>query len=255
MIPKIIMQTWKNNNVPDVWKEGQYSMQTMFPGWTYVFMTDDDNIAFVRKHFPEHERAFIALPYAIQRADIIRYMWLYVHGGLYVDLDYHVLRPFDHLLENDASLILLHSGNITWVLTNSIIAARPRQCVFLSIISQGLYGKLPWFAHGKHMHVMFSTGPMAFHHEIVNSKTAYTVLPRNLFLPRAEGEDNYMKILPGGTWNNIDSFVFNFALQYKAELACAVGAMILYFARGFLQYKQKVAFLLRTISKLKRNQK
>lgn len=248
------MQTWKSNTVPPMWKRGQFSVQEAFAGWKYTFMTDTDNAKFVHDHFPEHEKAFHALPYAIQRADVIRYMWLYVHGGLYLDMDYEVLKPFDTFLENlRAPLVVLHSAHIQFVLTNSLIAAAPGQTFFLSLISKALYAKTPWYYFGKHVQVMLTTGPMAFHHAVVNSSTPYVVLPSNLFLPKMEEQDNaFMKALEGQTWNAIDSFVLNSLLKYKFEIACALGALILWFARGFLQYRERAMLLLGKLAKLKR---
>lgn len=249
------MQTWKNTIVPDIWKRGQDSVQTMFPDWTYVYMTDFDNEEFVKTNFPEHLRAFKDLKYNIQRADVIRYMWLYVHGGLYIDMDYEVLRDIRGFLEAvHAPLFVLHSPNVSYVLTNSLIVAKPKLGIFMSLIARCLYGKLPWYYMGKHIEVMFSTGPMAFHDIINHSDVPYVVLPRKLFLPEDDSEPAFTKALQGGTWNAVDSFTLNFILKYRTEIALCLGAAILYFARGFLQYRERVAFLLRHLSKLKKKE-
>lgn len=265
--PKLIMQTWKTTMVPTQWSKGQASVQEHFPTWKYILFSDAMNDKFVMHYFPEYLDAFRSLRYPIQRADVIRYMFLYIFGGLYLDLDYQIIRSFEPLLESlNVPLVLLHSGNITWVLTNSLIFAKPKLPIFLHLIRQCLYAKVPWYYVGKHLQVMFSTGPMRFHDIITNSDIPYGVLPRKLFMPvDATVKDSntdimkeiqdvnkvYTLPLPGGTWNSIDSFLFNFVLQYKKEFICLLGVLIFWFARGHLHWKLQAEKLLNTIHKLK----
>lgn len=226
-------------------------------------MTDQDNLEFVESYFPMCLDAYKQLPYGIQRADVIRYMWLYIRGGMYLDLDYEVLQNFEPLIEEiDAPLLVLHSGNLHWVLTNSLILAKPKQEIFLQMIYSALFTKLPWYYVGKHIRVMFSTGPMMFHDIIINSEMPYAVLPRKLFMPVGTTQKDsgtsfsmdlktYTKPLPGGTWNSIDSFVFNFILEFRKELACLFGILTLIFARNHLHYAEHTEALLRVINQLK----
>ena len=44
MIPKIIHQTWKTQEVPEHWKESQEEWQKLMDyGWEYMLWTDEDN--------------------------------------------------------------------------------------------------------------------------------------------------------------------------------------------------------------------
>ena len=96
-IPKIIMQTWKNTDIPDKWKSSPASIRQYMPDWEYVLMTDDMNDQFVRTYFPDFYSHYVNFPYPIQRADAIRYMWLYKHGGIYMDMDFELIKPLDDL--------------------------------------------------------------------------------------------------------------------------------------------------------------
>ena len=42
-IPKIIMQTWKTNDIPIEWKESPEAAKKFNPEWRYILMTDIDN--------------------------------------------------------------------------------------------------------------------------------------------------------------------------------------------------------------------
>jgi len=251
------MQTWKNHTVPKEWKRGQESVQQILQDWDYVYMTDEDNANFVHTYFPEHEIAFHKLPYNIQRADVIRYMWLYVHGGLYLDMDYELLKDPTEFWEGlTSSVFVVHSPNVQYVLTNSLILAKPQRPLFLSLISKALYRSLPFYYAGKHIQVMFSTGPMVFHETVVSSDEGFVVLPRKLFLPSnsIEEEHAFARALVGQSWNAIDSFMLNFLLKYRTEIALCLGAIVIYVTRGFFQYRQKAMFLLRHVARLKRKE-
>jgi mannosyltransferase OCH1-like enzyme len=51
------------------------------PSWKHVLFDDNENRAFVEKHFPEYIDFYTKLKFPIQRADFIRYCFLYVNGG------------------------------------------------------------------------------------------------------------------------------------------------------------------------------
>ena len=93
MIEHSFMQTWKTRNIPHQWKISPSSIKKNIPKhWNYVLMTDRDNRDFVKKYFPSFLSYYESFPYNIQRADAIRYMWLYVNGGIYMDLDFYLKR-------------------------------------------------------------------------------------------------------------------------------------------------------------------
>jgi mannosyltransferase OCH1-like enzyme len=132
MIPKLIHQTAKTTDISPKWREYQSKLRAFHPDWTYRLWTDDDNIAFVRSEFPEFVQTFTSLPRNIMRADVIRYLLMYRLGGLYMDLDYEMLKPFD-LLEQDIVLPLESDGQFgpgNDKVCNSIFAAAPGHPLF-----------------------------------------------------------------------------------------------------------------------------
>ena len=73
-------------------------------------MSDEENLDFVKTHFPDYLSLYLNLPRDIMRADVIRYMWLYIKGGVYIDLDYEAIKPFDSLFAS-GELYLVESPN------------------------------------------------------------------------------------------------------------------------------------------------
>lgn len=51
----------------------------------------------MQSEFPEFYSVYNGLPKSICRADVIRYLIMFKIGGLYLDLDYEMLKPFDLL--------------------------------------------------------------------------------------------------------------------------------------------------------------
>ena len=159
-IPKRLMQTWKTNVLPPKWEASLASIRRHMPTWDYYLMTDEDNRAFIAHFFPDFLATYDAFPHNIQRADAIRPCWLYVYGGLYMDCDYELQAPLDHLFDDDHTLYLLPSSNVASVFTNAFMASAPRHPFWLRYIasmcqSPGIY------ALERHWLIMNTTGPSA----------------------------------------------------------------------------------------------
>jgi mannosyltransferase OCH1-like enzyme len=104
-IPKIIHQTWKDDQPPRLFQALSQTWRDMLPGWEYKLWTDEMNHEFVRTHYPEFLENYDAYPKNIQRADAIRYLLLQTYGGLYVDLDFECLKREFTLLLEDADFV------------------------------------------------------------------------------------------------------------------------------------------------------
>lgn len=237
-IPKVIMQTWKNDQVPEQWKDSPGSFQKVMPDWTYVLMTDQDNLEFVKKFFPHFLKTYQELPYPIMRADAIRYMWLYVIGGIYSDLDYKLQKDMTGLfMESDSPLYLVQSGNIHMV-TNSFMASKPGVETWkeaLSTISLRSNPKhRPWWFFSKHWKVMGTTGPMMLQAVVDQTEVPYTAMPSKLINPCSlcelefgevcTGEKvnrAYLTQLRGSSWHSDDSSLINNVFCRPREMTLA----------------------------------
>ena len=104
MIPKIIHQTWKNERIPEHWKEGVDSCKGLHPAYKYILWTHATMDAFVKREFPRLYSTYRAYPHPIQRCDAFRYMVLYKMGGIYLDLDTVCKKALAPLLKYDLVL-------------------------------------------------------------------------------------------------------------------------------------------------------
>lgn len=242
-IPKIIHQTWKNKDIPQNWKKSQEEWQKFHPEWLYILWTDED----IRNHIKNHHSEFLELhdnyEYPIQRADMIRYFILYDFGGLYSDLDFFPTENIEKYI-TCFSDYFVYSSN-TSCFTNSLMISTGKSPVFLEII-QSLKNPLPWYAIGKHIKVMLSTGPLMVDNVLKNSKYSYNVLPRSRFNPYSANDDISLKkentsilVLEGKSWNSYDTYFFNFILRFSSFFICFGIFSILCIICGLIYYNIK----------------
>lgn len=95
MIPKIIHQTYKTNQLPDDLLKWHQKIVLLHPSWQVKLWTDEDNLALVKQHFPHMLEVYLKLPYPIMQVDMVRYMYMAVYGGVYMDLDYELFTSLD----------------------------------------------------------------------------------------------------------------------------------------------------------------
>lgn len=77
------VQTWRDHHCPD-------------EGWAYHSLTNDGADAWVAANFPDGGRIrylWDNLRVGILKADVLRYLLLLVHGGIYSDTDTECLKP------------------------------------------------------------------------------------------------------------------------------------------------------------------
>ncbi|KAJ3174615.1 membrane-bound alpha-1,6- mannosyltransferase Initiation-specific [Irineochytrium annulatum] len=98
IIPAIIHQIWwqssRLDDVPEPWNAWMRSWTAMNPGHVHHLLDGRGASRFIAAHFDERVvDAYEKLPMVVQRTDFLRYALLYVHGGLYADIDTIPLRP------------------------------------------------------------------------------------------------------------------------------------------------------------------
>lgn len=100
MIPKIIHQTWKTKTIPHEFQEFQQTWIDAHPDWEYRLWTDADLEKFVHDNYNYLYPLYRSYRWPVQRVDVARYLIMEKIGGLYVDLDFECIRPFDPFMES-----------------------------------------------------------------------------------------------------------------------------------------------------------
>lgn len=87
-IPKVIIQTSRNDNQKTYIVD---MIKALSKGWEYKHFSDKEVIQFFQQNplteFPDVIQKFFSFSYGEHRADLFRYYYLYVKGGVYFDTD------------------------------------------------------------------------------------------------------------------------------------------------------------------------
>ena len=87
-IPKLLMQTF-HSPLPTRVKE---NICKFAPNYRHIFFNNQEAELFLLKHFPLNVTSrFQNLTQGAHKADLFRYCWLYINGGVYLDVDVGIL--------------------------------------------------------------------------------------------------------------------------------------------------------------------
>ena len=128
MIPKKIFQTSKTKIIPEKYREWVASWVKFNSDYNHVCFDNQDNKDYIRSYFPEYFDDFYNFPCEIHRTDFIRYLYLYKEGGIYADIDFECLRPFNKLLEENKEYDIILgsiSPNSCYTIPNAIMLSKP----------------------------------------------------------------------------------------------------------------------------------
>ena len=154
LIPKIIHQTYKTEDIPEHWKEGRQKFLDLHPDYKYILWTDEMAYEFIKEEYPWFLDTFENYKYPIERADAIRYFILSHYGGVYIDLDDGCERKLDPLLAFPAFLRKTSPLGVS----NDVMGSVPRHPFFLKALKSLKHYDKYWFI--PYMTIMGSTGPL-----------------------------------------------------------------------------------------------
>ena len=156
-IPKIILQTSKNNNQPPhVLK----MIKRRAPDWEYLHFTDSEAISFFinnpLKEFPRIIQKFNSFDSGAHKADLFRYYFIYIKGGVFIDDDAMIQCNINYICGDNAFF--------------SVNSSYCPGCIF-----QGLIGAVP------KNRIIYKALEDAYNTDAHNLKNDYLLLCRNLY--------------------------------------------------------------------------
>lgn len=237
-IPRIIHQTYKTVKVPNKWLEAYKSCKEIHQAnnWTHVMWTDEDaakfNAAkFIAAKYPWFFDTYIHYPYAIQRADTMRYFIQHHYGGFYLDLDVGCRRDLFPLLKYNAIFPKTEPLSVS----NDVMAASKNHPLFQQLISS-LTGHNYWFGT-KYPTVIFSTGLMFVSQEVVKfirthdrlrSATAPDALSLRSLHPTlcSMAKTSFFAHYRGSTWHGGDVVLGTFVWHNKLKITALLSILL-----------------------------
>lgn len=110
-IPLNIWQTYKTEKLPSEAKECQMTWKSQ-TNYHYHFMNDAQIDQFMQQHFgPKIFNTFTKLPLGVMKADMWRYCVLYIHGGIYTDIDSKAIQPLEDWKIQESDRIIIGLEN------------------------------------------------------------------------------------------------------------------------------------------------
>lgn len=183
MIPKIIHQTapldksrWHGS-----WARCQASVLQNFHGFEYRLWSDEDLETLVREKYPWFLSFYKNYPQHIMRVDAARYMVLDTYGGVYIDMDFEVVRPFFHLLPQDKVSLVESCYQETETIQNSLMASPPKH-MFWNEVMREMFATFPIYQES----VLDATGPRMLDRVVEYHPKCVHVLPSKFFNPHPQ---------------------------------------------------------------------
>ena len=181
MIPKVIIQTSKLR--PENYVLNQ--LMSKANGWKYIHFNDDDIIQFFKDHYIEEFKdiisCFYRFPRGEHRADLFRYYYLYLYGGVFIDSDAMIQVPLDDIIK-DYDFFSVDST----IIPNSIF--------------QGFIGTIP------NSTIIYKALQNAYTIDISLLQKEYHQLCINLYNIVVNEKNNYKIRLYGEDWHTLDCF-------------------------------------------------
>ncbi len=133
-IPKRIIQTGKNLDLPLFEKAASMNIKLLHPDYEYIFFDDNKVEAFMNQQSSIYQETFHSFNLTIQKVDFFRYLAIYNLGGFYFDLDVLLASNLSPLLARpcvfsfedlNISRFLRRNYRMDWAIGNYAFGAAP----------------------------------------------------------------------------------------------------------------------------------
>lgn len=157
IIPKIIWQTNYTNKVALPIKVAWWCNRILSADHDYRLQTTSERLEFIEQHFPGRiSNLYGRLTIGAAQADLWRLLILYKYGGVYMDIDAHLVWPLHRIIQADTPELFLRYKD--GAATNYFIASRPESPIIKAIIDEVLYR----VEHSQASNIYEITGPDVF---------------------------------------------------------------------------------------------
>lgn len=101
-IPRIVLQTSKDP-IPE---KVVTQLKAQLGGWKYLYFTDADILTFFQENpdegYPEIINKFNSFSTGPHKADLFRYYYMYINGGVFIDSDLMLYDPLEEIVGKNA---------------------------------------------------------------------------------------------------------------------------------------------------------
>lgn len=159
-IPKIIWQTNYTDRVTLAVYVNYLFNRLISPTYEYRFLLDPDRVEFIREQFPHFLEQYERLQIGAARADFWRILAIQKNGGVYLDIDAHVVWPLGFIIPRDNEELYLVDRNKRW--SNCFFASVPNNPHLDAVMTRMIANMNNPDVVG----VIHVTGPAVFEYEL-----------------------------------------------------------------------------------------
>jgi hypothetical protein len=137
-IPNVIFQTSKNEQ-PEYVIE---LIKTNSPGWEYIHFTDDGIFKFFEENaldeFPNMKEKFLSIKTGAHRADLFRYYYLYINGGVFIDSD-AIIKQDINVIAKDYDFFSVESNYFPDTIFNGFIGTTAKNIIMYEALKHAYH--------------------------------------------------------------------------------------------------------------------
>ena len=131
IIPKKLLQTYINKEkVPQKVFD---NIQKFASDYEYTFFSNEHQYQFIKDNYDQSVLdAYNNLENLAHKSDVFRYCYLYIYGGVYLDIKIELIKPLNQIFNNNYVYTVLSSVGGT--ICQGIIATPPKNEIFIKLI-------------------------------------------------------------------------------------------------------------------------
>lgn len=183
MIEKNIFQSWYTKDLHPLIYKKIYEFRQMNQDYNYSLFTDEDMDSFVNENYKgEIAECYNRLNIIVAKVDFWRYLVLYKHGGVYVDMDSSIERPLNELIADEDEAIVSSEGNLGLFAQWALIfkSGHPILKKIIDFIVDNIKSnRYPNDIHKMTGPTVYTNAINDFHYEIRNNKLIQNKITRN----------------------------------------------------------------------------
>lgn len=215
-IPKHIHQMFfykTDKQIPKRLEDARLTWRNMQTGFQYTLWNETMVLDLIASKYPKLLALYGSYQHWVRQADVARYIVLYEHGGVYIDLDIKSIGSslLDlYTTEKNTSGVILYLTHPRTV-SNDFMVAKKRH-PFLKHVLCGLRQANRWYIL-PYVTTMMSTGPL-FLNSRYNSYSPKT----DIEVIESSALSKYVKHIEGASWHQIDGKVIWWVFVHRRKI-------------------------------------
>lgn len=161
-IPRNLIQTYENNKLNNTIYDNIISLLKINNDFNYYLITDEIGINLINKYFDKYTLdAFNKLNIGVSKGDFLRYISMYIYGGVYLDLDSSINISLSSYIDPNIEHIFFLDWDNN--LQQWCFMCSPNNSIILSIIKEMVKR-----IYNEEKNIFIATGPTLFTDVIYN---------------------------------------------------------------------------------------